>query len=162
MAMVLVQQAPILIEGWSLFFEGSTLMYKVVVNVSGKRARIVPANHKLGTAERLFGELSQEDALANKDGLQGAVLSLLADRGITDGDLYTVELPDALVPAGVLANPLPDEADETKKASKEKGPVTKPENPKEGEQNSPQNKPETQNQEPATGKQPTETQPKPL
>jgi len=76
-------------------------MYKVVVNVSGKRARIVPDSHRLLTAERDFGDITQMDALANRDSLTEAVRGLLADKGILDGDLYTIELPDALTPQNV-------------------------------------------------------------
>lgn len=135
-------------------------MYKVVVNVSGKRARVVPKAHRLLVAEREFAKLSQDDALANKDGLTDAVRGLLTDRGLADAHLYSVELPDELS-ATANGRVLPDEKDDSEKATEAKGPVTKPVNPKEGEKGSPTNQPETQeaaNQ--ASGAQPSETTPK--
>jgi hypothetical protein len=122
-------------------------MYKVVVNVSGKRARIVPESHRLLTAERDFGHLTQSEALMNIDGLEDAVRGLLTEKDIQDPELYTVEVPDNL---------RPDNESEKRaielEAAQEKGPVTKPENPKEGEQNSETNRPE---------QKPTETPVKP-
>jgi hypothetical protein len=123
-------------------------MYKVIANVSGKRARIVPNGHRLQTAERHFGDISAEDALANRDNLIEAVRGLLEEKGVADSELFTVELPDNLTNRGEARTP-PAELQE----SDGKGPVTKPENPKEGEQNSATNKPE---------QTPTETPKKPV
>lgn len=114
-------------------------MYRVIVNVSGRRARIVPAAHKLMTAERDFGELSVEDALANKETLTDAVRGLLEDKGITNADTYSVELPDDL---RTDRNPAETQATEDTAEAADKGPVTKPVNPKEGELNAKDNKPE--------------------
>ena len=130
-------------------------MYKLVVNVSGKRARIVPKKHALGTAEREFGDLSVEEARANREGLDGAVRDVLRNKGISDAELYTVELPDALRVQAPSAPPEEENPDD------HKGPVTKPKNPKKGELNSAENKPETeQTQEPVKPKE-EETPPKP-
>jgi hypothetical protein len=113
-------------------------MYRVVVNVSGRRARLVPEGHKLATFERDFGEVSLEDAIANKGGLEEGIRGLLVDKGITNSETYTVELPDNLredlpTPAGFVTETMNTTG---------KGPVTRPENPKEGEQNSETNRPE--------------------
>ena len=94
-------------------------MYRVVVNVSGRRARIVPEAHKLMTAERDFGTLSVEDALANKETLHDAVLGLLADKGITNAETYSVELPDELRTDRTLETQEIDKRAETA----DKGPV---------------------------------------
>lgn len=115
-------------------------MYRVVVNVSGRRARIIPEGNKLAVAERDFGVLSLEDAFANKNGIEDAVRELLKYKGVTNGDTFIVEVPD-LLRTDVVE--LPEGAyEEVIGATSDKGPVTKPVNPKKGEQNSPENKPE--------------------
>jgi hypothetical protein len=116
-------------------------MFRVVVNVSGRRVRIVPEAHKLMTAERDLGQLSVEDALANKDGLEDAVRGLLEEKGISNADTFAVEVPDDL---RVDRNPAITKQVEETAAKADKGPVTKPENPKEGEPGSATNKPEDQ------------------
>lgn len=128
-------------------------MYKLVVNVSGKRARIVPETHRLHTAERDFGAISQMDALSNRESLVDGIKSMLADKDITDGDLYSIELPDALVP------PTENEQAQLDKqaAAADKGPVTKPKNPKKGEVGS---KEEPAPSDKASGVQPSETETK--
>jgi hypothetical protein len=133
-------------------------MYKVLVNVSGKRARLVPSNRPLNVSERDLGEVSQEDALGNRDNLSNAIRGLLEDNGITDAGIYSIELPDNLAPRQELENVEAEEESTTKKTSKAKGPVTKPENPKEGEQNSQTNKPEVKPSDQSAGNQPSETE----
>lgn len=126
-------------------------MYKVVVNVSGKQARLVPAAHRLLVSERNFGEISQADAMNNKDTLEDAIRQLLADRD-QDPDLYTISLPDD------LSYRYDDEDTKTVTDDPnvdEKGPVTKPVNPKEGE---PGSETEPEHATKASGKQPTETE----
>lgn len=126
-------------------------MYKVVVNVSGKQARLVPAAHRLLVSERNFGEISQADAMNNKDTLEDAIRQLLADRD-QDPDLYTISLPDD------LSYRYDDEDTKTVTDDPnvdEKGPVTKPVNPKEGEVGS---ETEPDHATKASGKQPTETE----
>lgn len=113
-------------------------MYRVVANISGRIARIIPAANARNITERDFGELSLEDALANKDGLEDAVRGLLLEKGVTHADTFTVSVPD------VLRTDLPSapaEAEEAKRG--DFGPVTRPDNPKEGEQNSETKRPET-------------------
>ncbi len=117
-------------------------MYKVVVTVSGKRARLVPKGHHLATSDRELGEISQADALSNRNGLTGAIRNLLVDKGITDSELYSVEVPDALAADEVVKAAVVES--DFKKATKAKGPVTKPVNPKEGEVGSDTNKPEVE------------------
>lgn len=74
-------------------------MFKLFVETTSRRARIVPEKSRPGIAERVFGELSNEDALANKDQLVDAVRGILTDKGIQDADLYTITLPDVLLPS---------------------------------------------------------------
>lgn len=113
-------------------------MYRVVANISGRIARIIPAANARNISERDFGELSLEDALANKDGLEDAVRELLLSKGVTHAETFTVSLPD------VLRSDLPSAPAERKIAERgDFGPVTRPDNPKEGEQNSETNRPET-------------------
>lgn len=126
-------------------------MYKVVVNVSGKIARLVPDSHRLLVAERDFGELSEEDALNNRDSLVDAIKGLLADRG-QEPELYTIQLPDVLTDRDAQRT-----APEEYKEGDNKGPVTKPVNPKEGE---PGSEPEPEPSNKASGEQPTETETK--
>ena len=125
-------------------------MYKVVVNVSGKIARLVPESHKLLITERLFGELSEEDALANRDSLVDAIKGLLADRD-QDPEMYTIQLPDILTSRDAERSTAQDYEEQ----KDEKGPVTKPINPKEGETG---DKPEPKLKDKASGAQPTETE----
>lgn len=73
-------------------------MYKLFVETSGKRARLVPSASKLGVAERNFGEIDQVTALSNVDTLEAAIKEMLEDKGIEDADLYTIALPDILSP----------------------------------------------------------------
>lgn len=116
-------------------------MYRVVANISGRIARIVPAANARNVSERDFGEISQEDALANKDGLEDAVRDLLKDKGVEHADTFTVSVPD------VLRTDLPELPAERAEAKRNDiGPVTRPDNPKEGEQNSETNRPETKDQ----------------
>lgn len=103
-------------------------MYKVVVNVSGKRARLVPETHRLLTAERDFGKVTQDEALANREHLTDAIRDLLASKGIEDGKLYSIELPDALAP-NQNNRPLPEghtDMTHPQETSASKGAITKP------------------------------------
>ena len=71
-------------------------MYRVVVNVSARRARIIPEKSKPMLGERNLGLLSAADAIANQDNLKEAVLAVLLDRGIANAETFSVEFPDNL------------------------------------------------------------------
>ena len=73
-------------------------MYKLYVETSGKRARLVPSASKLGVAERNFGEIDRVAALSNIDSLEDAIKEMLEDKGIEDAELYVITLPDELNP----------------------------------------------------------------
>jgi hypothetical protein len=106
-------------------------MYKVLVNVSAKRARLVPKGVKAGVADRSLGEISQSDALNNKDALVDGIRGMLADRGLLDADLFSVDLPDELAP-DQNNRPLPEGfVDNTlvQETTNAKGAITKVETP---------------------------------
>lgn len=93
-------------------------MYKVFVGVTNKTVRIVPSSSILMTHEREFGRLSREEALENLDGLSDAIQGLLASKGISDPENYSLSLPDDLTTRNEERTPL-DELDK----SDGKGPV---------------------------------------
>lgn len=118
-------------------------MYKLIVNVSGKHARIVPSAHRLITSERQLGDaLSAQDALNNRDSLEDAVRGILTQNGIKDAEMFTIGLPDILNPAKDAEIAATEATRDEQAISNAKGPITKPLNPKEGELNSETNKPE--------------------
>lgn len=73
-------------------------MFKLFVETSGKRARLVPHHSKINVAERNFGEIDRATALNNVDALEDAIRGMLEDKGIEDAELYTITVPDELAP----------------------------------------------------------------
>jgi hypothetical protein len=80
------------------------MSYKLFVQTSGRIARIVPASSNRMVSETLFGELSSEDALRNRENLPEAVREILRDKGIEDADTYTITVPDNLRSTGYVAD----------------------------------------------------------